>query len=147
MPWAPNSLQSIALQKAGSFLHLPNSARPGVVCVLRIGNRDFTGQSSSQDRDMHPDVEQIYNEIPDVYRGVNNGRCAEADALSKALYGGINRIALRDAECQAVNVNKSALVPPCQSCTQILRRLSIRYIGDVDFNPVLAEIAASGPRE
>jgi cytidine deaminase len=73
---------------------------------------------------------------------VNNGRCAEADALSKALTKGIPPSSLRVAECQAVVPKSAKLVPPCQSCTQVLRRLGIKFTGDVDFNPVLAQIVA-----
>ena len=148
MPWPLSSLERIVLEKANTFAHLPNSVRPTVICVLRLGagmhGQCFTGESSSMDRALHPTVARIYGEIPDVYRSVNSGGCAEADALSKALYTGMTLEDLRGAESQAVITRTRALVPPCQSCLQVLRRLRIRHVGNVNFNPVLAEILARG---
>lgn len=146
MPRNPDSIEDIAINTASTFSYLSKSQRPTVICVLRIGSgrgaQSFTGESANVDRDMHDTINQVYQEVPTVYQSVNNGRCAEADALSKALRRGIDRQTLKGAECQAVLTNKLRLVPPCQSCTQILRRLGIKYTGDVDFNPVLAEINA-----
>ncbi|MEV0170920.1 DUF6531 domain-containing protein [Streptomyces sp. NPDC050803] len=110
--------------------------RPTVACGLTVpGHGTFTGASikGGGSHNLHPDVQAAYDRVPMAVRPAGNqhGRCAEPEALSRAMNAGVDP---RGAVSAAVEVRApgnprhGTPKPPCSSCQHVLDQFGIRAV-------------------
>ncbi|MGV9453588.1 DUF6531 domain-containing protein, partial [Streptomyces sp. NPDC003635] len=110
--------------------------RPTVASGLSVpGHGVFTGASikGGGNHNLHPDVQAAYDRVPMELRPAGNqhGRCAEPEALSRAMNAGVDP---RGGVSAAVEVrapgNPRHGTPkaPCSSCQHVLDQFGIRAV-------------------
>ncbi|MCM1970716.1 DUF6531 domain-containing protein [Streptomyces sp. G1] len=110
--------------------------RPTVASGLTVpGHGTFTGASikGGGNHNLHPDVQAAYDRVPQHLRagGNQHGRCAEPEALSRAMNAGVDP---RGGVSAAVEVratgNPRHGTPkaPCSSCQHVLDQFGIRAV-------------------
>tara|TARA_R110002095_G_scaffold97122_2_gene85028 strand:+ start:11493 stop:14312 length:2820 start_codon:yes stop_codon:yes gene_type:complete len=125
------------------------SPRPRTVAKLTLkGGKEFDGRSGFQGRgeELHPVIESAYNDfVPSTSQSIYHKHCAEANAMSKALYS-IEKITgveitsysqanailkgatVETASVRSVNHPKHGLTnDPCSSCRWPLDVFDIKY--------------------
>ncbi len=129
-----NSVKALA----DSFRHLPSkgkqasfeACRPGVVArLVDAGGNEITGRSKFDDTDMHPRLQSALDGV--ATRGPAHGRCAEINALNKALKSGKS---IEGARIQTARVSGPNSPDhgrpwlPCPTCADVLREFRVTYV-------------------
>lgn len=115
--------------------HLSNARRPATVAVLRtrnLGENVFRG-ATRQPVEIHPRLQAALDRVR--VRSRTHGRCAEIEAINRALTreGGAAR--LEDSVIKTRKVRKPGhphhLAPhaPCETCRDVLHEFGIKYLG------------------
>jgi RHS repeat-associated protein len=93
--------------------------------TLTIGNRVFTGFSGRVGK-LHPQLKKALDMVPPGKRKEWIGKCAEIDALNKALKEGFNPSGgISDAI--RIGEKHGTPKPTCDSCQAVLKQFGIRF--------------------
>jgi hypothetical protein len=74
---------------------------------------------------LHPDINDLYRSLACGDIGTR-GKCAEAKALSRALYDGNSIEDLRGSTMIAITLESLTIKAPCRNCAPVLAELGVR---------------------
>lgn len=128
-----------ARQGADGFSTLSNKQRPGVSEAIGVtdanGTQHIYAAGSGRDTpNLHQDVQNVLDGVPEAQRGVNHGRCGLPRALTQSLDAGHDPTG---ADAAAVLVRKDMNsadhnrgIGPCQSCRVLTNHYGLNFITD-----------------
>ncbi|HBB87907.1 MAG TPA: hypothetical protein DC047_09850 [Blastocatellia bacterium] len=104
--------------------------RPNMSAALTVGDETYTGTSvrGGGPTSLHPDVEAALENVPAASRSGGHGRCAEPQALSRALEAGVDPRGGASAAQQVRGPGSTTHGTPraaCSSCAQVLQSFGV----------------------
>jgi hypothetical protein len=121
----------LVIQGATHALQISKSQRPGTVATLvtrNFGTSAFHGLSRTGEA-LHPRLQQALDRVPPALRSPFHGKCAEVNAIDKALKAEarVRESVMRTMKVRPVtHAEHETLHKPCRSCECVMREMAVR---------------------
>ncbi|MEU4218228.1 polymorphic toxin-type HINT domain-containing protein [Actinoplanes sp. NPDC026623] len=120
-------------KEADAVADLPGSQRPNVIEALQIGDDAPIVRASdggAGDRPIHPTIQGLLDDIPELERGNNHGGCGLVACLTDALNEGRDPTGASAAAVLGrarTNANFQKTIGPCKSCAVLVDHFHIDF--------------------
>ncbi len=124
------NVRARVVARANANVAQGSKPQPGMAAAVAVGDETYVGTSvkGNKPTNLHPDVQNALDAIPEAERSACHGKCAELQALSQARYAGVDPrggVSAASKIRSAANPGHGTPKEACESCSKVLKQMGV----------------------